>query len=36
MLRTVYLALGVLVARWIFRRRIDGDTLSRLRSLGGI
>jgi len=36
MLRTVYLTLGVLVARWIFRRRLEGDTLARLRSLGGI
>jgi hypothetical protein len=37
MLRTVYLALGVLVARWIFRRHLDGsDMLARLRSVGGI
>jgi len=36
MWRTVYLALGVIVARWIFRRHLEGDTLTKLRSLGGI
>jgi hypothetical protein len=36
-LRTVYLGVGVLVARWIFRRHLEGgDTLARLRSIGGI
>jgi hypothetical protein len=37
LLRTVYLGLGVLVARWVFRRHLDnGDQLARLRSIGGI
>ena len=36
MLKAVYLTLGVLVARWVFRRHLDGDTLSRLRALGGV
>jgi hypothetical protein len=37
MMRTVYLTLGVLVARWIFRRHVEAsDTLARLRSVGGI
>jgi hypothetical protein len=37
MLKTVYLTVGVLVARWIFRRHLEsGDTLTRLRSVGGL
>ena len=36
MWRGVYLAVGVLVARWVFRRKLEGDPLSRLRSIGGI
>ena len=36
MWRAMYIALGVVVARWIFQRRIEGDTLSRLRQMGGI
>jgi hypothetical protein len=36
MWKTMYLALGVLVARWVFRRRIEGDTLTRLRAIGGV
>jgi hypothetical protein len=36
MWKAIYLTLGVLMARWIFQRRIEGDTLTRLRSLGGI
>jgi hypothetical protein len=36
MLKAMYLALGVLVARWVFNRRIEGDTLSRLRQFGGV
>jgi hypothetical protein len=36
MLKALYFAFGVLMARWVFRRRIEGDTLTRLRSVGGI
>lgn len=36
MMRAMYLALGVLVARWVFNRRIEGDTLARLREIGGV
>ncbi len=36
MWKTLYLALGVVVARWIFRRQLEGDTLSRLREVGGL
>jgi hypothetical protein len=36
MWKAVYLAFGVLVARLVFRRRIEGDPLIRLRSVGGI
>jgi len=36
MWKTVYLTLGVLVARWIFRRHLEGDTVTRLRTVGGI
>jgi hypothetical protein len=32
----MYLALGVMVARWVFHRRIEGDTLTRLREIGGV
>jgi hypothetical protein len=36
MWKAMYLALGVLVARWVFHRRLEGDTLSRLREVGGL
>ena len=36
MLKAIYLTLGVVVARWIFQRRLEGDTLSRLRQVGGL
>jgi hypothetical protein len=36
MFKTIYFVLGVVVARWIFRRQLDGDTLSRLRAIGGV
>jgi hypothetical protein len=36
MFRTLYLVLGVVVARWVFRRRLEGDTLTRLREVGGL
>ena len=36
MMKAIYLAVGVLVARWVFQRRIEGDTLSRLREVGGL
>jgi hypothetical protein len=36
MLKAIYLTLGVLVARWVFNRRVEGDTLSRLRQMGGV
>jgi len=36
MFRTLYLVLGVVVARWVFRRRMEGDTLTRLREVGGL
>jgi hypothetical protein len=36
MVKTMYFALGILVARWVFRRQLDGDTLARLRAVGGV
>jgi hypothetical protein len=36
MWKAMYLALGVLVARWFYHRRIEGDTLTRLREIGGV
>jgi len=34
--RTFYLLLGVAVARYVYQRRMDGDTLTRLREIGGV
>jgi hypothetical protein len=36
MMKALYLTVGVLVARWVFQRRIEGDTLTRLRQVGGV
>jgi hypothetical protein len=32
----MYLLMGVAVARWVFRRHLNGDTLTRLREVGGL
>ena len=36
MFRTFYLLVGVAVARWVYQRRMEGDTLTRLREIGGL
>jgi hypothetical protein len=36
MVKALYLALGVLVARWVYHRQLQGDTLTRLREMGGV
>jgi cation transporter-like permease len=36
MWRAMYLAFGVMVARWVFRRQLEPDTLTRLRHMGGL
>ncbi|HLH08773.1 MAG TPA: hypothetical protein VKW78_16155 [Terriglobales bacterium] len=33
-MRSVYIALGLLAARWIFRRKPETDLLARLRAAG--
>jgi hypothetical protein len=32
--RSIYIALGLLAARWIFRRKAEPDLLARLRAAG--
>jgi hypothetical protein len=32
--RSIYIALGLLAARWIFRRKPETDLLARLRAAG--
>jgi hypothetical protein len=34
MTRSIYIALGILAARWIFRRKPEPDLLARLRAAG--
>ncbi len=36
MLKALYFTFGVLVARWVFRRQLDIDTVTRLREVGGL
>jgi hypothetical protein len=36
MWRAIYLTFGVMVARWVFRRQAETDTLTRLRQIGGL
>ncbi len=36
MWRTVYIAMGILVARWVFRRNEPIDRIAKLREIGGL